>query len=125
MRHLLHFEKKGQPLLSKEKFQARLRTNVLAGLLVLGFFLGVGVWGYHATCAFTWIDSLLNASMILSGMGPTSTIPNDVGKWFASLYALVSGVVFITTIGIIIAPVVHRAFHRFHLEDDDERPESK
>ena len=121
MRHLFHFEHRQQPLLSPEKFRSRLLTNVVAGLLILGFFLGIGVWGYHATCEFSWIDSLLNASMILSGMGPTKEIPTNCGKWFASFYALVSGVVFITTIGIVIAPVVHRVFHRFHLEGEDER----
>ncbi len=118
MRHLLHFEKKEQPLLPKSAYHARVMTNVVAGLLILAFFLGIGVLGYHVTCAFTWIDSLLNASMILSGMGPTNVIPTDTGKWFASIYALVSGVVFITTIGLIIAPVVHRAFHRFHLDEE-------
>ena len=120
MRHLLHFEKKEQPLLPKAAYRARVMANVLAGLLILAIFLGIGVLGYHATCDFTWIDSLLNASMILSGMGPIGDIPTDTGKWFASIYALVSGVVFITTIGIIIAPVVHRAFHRFHLDEEKE-----
>lgn len=121
MRHLLHFEPKHQPLLSPEKFRHRLLTNVLAGMFILALFLGIGVLGYHATCSFSWIDSLLNASMILSGMGPTNPIPTDMGKWFASLYALVSGVVFITTISIVLAPVVHRVFHRFHLEEEGER----
>lgn len=120
MRRLLRFERKQQPLLSPEKFRSRLLTNVVAGLLILGFFLGIGIWGYHATCGFSWLDSLLNASMILSGMGPTNVIPTDIGKWFASIYALVSGVVFIGTIGIVLAPVIHRVFHRFHLAEDKE-----
>jgi hypothetical protein len=54
-------------------------------------------------------------------MGPTNPISTDAGKWFASFYALVSGVVFITTIGIIIAPVAHRVFHKFHLEEENEK----
>ncbi len=119
MRPLLHFESKHQPLLSPQKFRHRLLTNVLTGLFILVIFLSIGVLGYHATCGFSWIDSLLNASMILSGMGPTSSIPTNTGKWFASLYALVSGVVFITTISIVLAPVVHRVFHRFHLEEEE------
>ncbi len=117
MHALLHFEPKQHPLLSPKKFRSRLLTNLLAGLLILAFFLGIGVLGYHATCGFSWLDSLLNASMILSGMGPTNIIPTDAGKWFASCYALVSGVVFISTIGIVLAPVVHRVFHRFHLAE--------
>lgn len=99
--------------------------NIFAGLAILMLFLGVGVAGYHITCGFGWLDSLLNASMILSGMGPTNPIETDAGKWFASFYALVSGVVFITTIGIILAPVAHRVFHRFHLEEEDFSGKSK
>ncbi|MCE7924026.1 MAG: hypothetical protein DYG98_13290 [Haliscomenobacteraceae bacterium CHB4] len=100
--------------------------NVFAGMIILTFFLGIGIVGYHITCGFYWIDSLLNASMILSGMGPIVPDPCDNActsascKIFASIYALVSGVVFITTIGIIVAPVAHRVFHRFHLEDEDD-----
>lgn len=117
---LFHFEHKHAPLVSSRVFFNRLVRNLLAGLVILFFFLGAGVVGYHNTCGFSWLDSLLNASMILSGMGPTNPITSDSGKWFASLYALVSGVVFITTIGIIIAPVAHRVFHKFHLEEENE-----
>ncbi len=119
-RRLLHFEHKKEALLSPEKFRARLLTNVMAGLIILALFLAIGILGYYATCGFSWIDSLLNASMILSGMGPTNVIPTNTGKWFASIYALVSGVVFISTIGIALAPVIHRIFHRFHLEEEKE-----
>lgn len=93
---------------------------MLAGMLIIVLFLGVGVAGYHFTCDIGWLDSLLNASMILSGMGPVTPIETASGKWFASCYALVSGVVFITAIGIIVAPVTHRIFHRFHIEDEVE-----
>jgi len=114
---LLSFEGKTQPLSSYALFYDRVLTNILAGTVVILVFLMVGVVGYHFTCQFGWLDSLLNASMILSGMGPTDPIHTDAGKWFASFYALVSGVVFISTIGIILAPVAHRVFHRFHLEE--------
>lgn len=63
--------------------------------------------------------------MILSGMGPTNVIPTNIGKWFASIYALVSGVVFISTIGIVLTLVIHRVFHRFHLESDNENEETE
>jgi len=120
MKRLLLFEKKQDPLLPQKLFFNRLLRNIIAGLLILVFFLGIGVEGYHLTCGYSWMDSLLNASMILSGMGPIGTIDNDWGKLFASLYALISGVVFITTIGLILAPVAHRVFHRFHLEEDEK-----
>lgn len=113
-----HFEHKQQPLASKPRYYSRVLRNVFAGLLILSSFLLLGVLGYRYTCGFPWLDSLLNASMILSGMGPTNPITTDAGKWFASFYALFSGVVFITTIGVILAPVLHRAFHKFHLEND-------
>ena len=119
MHKLLKFEGKKQPLLDQRLYYNRVLRSILAGGLVITFFLLLGVVGYHFTCAFGWLDSLLNASMILSGMGPVTTIETNSGKWFAAFYALVSGVVFITTIGIILAPVAHRVFHRFHLDDED------
>jgi hypothetical protein len=117
MRRLIHFEGKHQPLLATTLYYNRLLRNLAVGAAVILLFLGIGILGYHHTCQFSWLDSLLNASMILSGMGPTAPITTDAGKWFASVYALVSGIVFITTIGIILAPIAHRIFHRFHLED--------
>ncbi|MCC6281678.1 MAG: hypothetical protein IT262_13815 [Saprospiraceae bacterium] len=121
MKHrLIHFESRHQQLLPKKQFYNRLLKSLLAGVLIILFFLGLGVAGYHLTCGMGFLDSLLNASMILSGMGPVTPITTDNGKIFASCYALVSGVVFITAIGIIVAPVTHRIFHRFHIEDSDE-----
>jgi hypothetical protein len=76
----------------------------------------IGVVGYHYTAGIPWLDSLHNASMILSGMGPVVDIKTVTGKWFSSLYALFSGVVFITNIGFILAPAIHRFFHQLHLE---------
>jgi len=79
--------------------------------------------GYKLTIPeFDWYDSLLNASMILSGMGPVidaKIVLSNKAKVFASLYALFSGVAFISTIGILIAPIAHRFFHRLHLEDTE------
>ena len=118
MDRFIHFEGKEQPLLPRRLFYGRVFRNVFAGFAVLAVFLVIGVVGYRVTCGFGWLDALLNASMILSGMGPTNPIERDAGKIFASVYALFSGVVFITTIGLILAPVAHRIFHRFHLEEE-------
>lgn len=118
MDKFIHFEGKEQPLLPRRLFYDRVFRNVFAGFAVLAVFLGIGVVGYRLTCGFSWLDSLLNASMILSGMGPTNPIERDAGKIFASVYAQFSGVVFVTTIGLILAPVAHRIFHRFHLEEE-------
>jgi hypothetical protein len=78
--------------------------------------LGIGIAGYHYTAEIPWIDSLHNASMILSGMGPVVEIKTYSGKIFSSAFALFSGVVFITNVGVILAPAIHRLFHRLHLE---------
>ena len=125
MEPLLQYESKQEPLLPKELFISRLLRNILAGSLILGLFLGVGMLGYHFICGFNAVDSFLNASMILSGMGPVTPencaiCLSDSCKIFAGVYALVSGVGFITTIGLILAPIAHRVFHRFHLESDDD-----
>ena len=78
--------------------------------------LSLGLAGYHFIAGFDWIDSLLEASMILGGMGPVRELPNDTAKVFASVYALFSGVIFIALMGIILAPVAHRVLHKFHVE---------
>ena len=88
-----------------------------AGLV--GFSLGLGVLGYHFIAGLEWVDSLLNAAMILTGMGPVNTLNSDAAKVFASAYALFSGVVFITATGILLSPMFHRVLHRFHIEERD------
>jgi len=76
--------------------------------------------GYHFFEGLSWIDSFANAAMILSGMGPLNTLTTFNGKMFAGLYALFSGLTFITVIGVVLAPIVHRLFHRLHLQIGDE-----
>lgn len=76
----------------------------------------LGVLGYHFFEDIGWIDSLLNASMILGGMGPVTELKTDAGKIFASFYALFSGIVFLVTVGIIFAPIVHRFLHKLHID---------
>ncbi len=117
------YEHKRQPLASSKTYYKRLRRNTLFATAMLILFLGIGMVGYKLTIPdvnFTWYDSLLNASMILSGMGPmfdSNIHLSDTAKVFASCYAIFSGVMFITTIAIIITPIAHRFFHKLHLED--------
>jgi len=96
-----------------------LALGLSAGLV--GFSLGLGLLGYHFIAGLNWVDSLLNAAMILTGMGPVDALTSDAAKLFASAYALFSGVVFITATGILIAPIFHRVLHRFHIEERDLR----
>lgn len=110
------FEHKSKPLLSRRKFIARFFRYMLFSLLLIGFSLGVGVVGYHVTNDLNWLDSLLNASMILTGMGPVDPIKNDAAKWFASFYSIFSGIAFLSTVAVFLSPVVHRFMHKMHLD---------
>jgi hypothetical protein len=95
-----------------------LRALGLASVLI-AFSLGLGILGYHFFADLGWVDALLNASMILTGMGPVNTLTTDGAKVFASAYALFSGVVFITATGILLSPIFHRVLFRFHIEQRD------
>lgn len=88
---------------------------------LIGFSLGLGILGYHFIAGLKWVDALLNAAMILTGMGPVDVLNSDAAKLFASAYALFSGVVFITATGILLTPIFHRVLHRFHIEGKDLR----
>ena len=110
------YEHKSQPLLPPRLFLKRVSIHFFVGICIIVIFLLLGAVGYHYCAEIPWIDSFHNASMILSGMGPVVEIKSVGGKWFSSIYALVSGVVFITNIGIILAPAIHRLLHRVHLE---------
>ena len=111
------YEHRNRPLLSRAKFVARIARHLLLALLLIGIALGIGVLGYHYLGELSWIDSLLNASMILSGMGPVDPLHSSAGKIFASCYALFSGLAFIGIASLIIAPFAHRLIHRFHIEE--------
>lgn len=102
------------------RFQAHLRANVVfAGSMILAA-LFVGTLGYHLTEGIPWIDALLCASMILTGMGPTATLTTVAGKLFASAYALFSGVFFLSMVALILGPILHRMLHTLHLSMEDE-----
>ena len=110
------FERRTSPLLPRNLFYRRMRNYSLLGFGILVVALGIGMVGYHVFENLNWVDAFVNAAMILSGMGPVSQLNTDGGKIFAGCYALFSGLVFITATGILLAPVAHRALHKFHLE---------
>ena len=113
------FEHRKQPLAPKTTFYQRILKCILIALLIMAICLVIGVSGYHYIAGADWIDAIHNSSMILSGMGPVIEITTVNGKIFSSAYALFSGIVFITNVGVILAPVVHRIVHRLHLGDND------
>jgi hypothetical protein len=119
VRHsLLKLERLNSPLLPRPLFFRRAVLSAGIGFSLLGASLFVGMLGYHMTEHLSWLDSFVNAAMILGGMGPVATITTNAGKLFAGCYALFSGLAFISIVGVILAPFVHRVFHRFHLTDD-------
>jgi hypothetical protein len=115
--HAHMYEHRKHPLLSRLEFSKRVGRHGLVALGVLIFGLGIGILGYHFIAHFRWIDSLLNASMILGGMGPVDPLKTDAAKIFASCYALFSGLAFIGIVSVLLAPFVHRLLHRVHAEE--------
>jgi hypothetical protein len=110
------YEHRSQPLLSRRLFARRLLRHWSIALLTLLASLAAGVTGYHVLEGMPWVDSLLNASMILGGMGPVNELHTTGGKLFASCYALFSGIIFLVVAGTLLAPLVHRFFHQLHLD---------
>ena len=115
------FEHHREPLASQAEFTRRVLRFGSLSISIILVSLGIGIVGYHFIVGLNWIDSLLNASMLLGGMGPMDTDLKTTGaKLFASVYALFSGMVFLVAIGVLSTPIFHRFLHRFHLELDDE-----
>jgi uncharacterized membrane protein len=98
------------------KFAKRVVQHFVLALLVVVVALGIGISGYHYLAELNWIDSFLNASMILGGMGPVDSLHSVAAKIFAACYALFSGLVFIGIASLMVAPFAHRLLHRFHLQ---------
>ena len=111
------YERRNHPLLSRARFARRVARHTLLALVFVAIALGIGVFGYHFIAGLVWIDSLLNASMILGGMGPVDPLHSSAAKIFASFYALFSGLAFIGIASLLVAPFAHRLFHRFHIEE--------
>ena len=119
-KRVFRYESKNEPLLSPKLFLRRLFWNfALASLVVVLSLLG-GMMGYHFIEGLNLLDSFLNAAMLLSGMGPVDQLKTTAGKLFAGCYALYSGLILVLSSGIILAPLVHRMLHRFHLENDSQ-----
>jgi len=112
------YEHRHRPLLSRAQFLRRLALHgAVATALLAGSWL-IGILGYHLLDDLPWIDAQLNAAMILGGMGQVDVLHSSGSKLFASLYALYSGVVFLASTTIMLAPMAHRMLHRFHLGPD-------
>jgi hypothetical protein len=111
------YEPHHRPLLGRREFTRRLLRNFALAFAFVAFALGLGTTGYHAFAGLEWIDAFLNAAMILTGMGPVAQMTTTGAKLWASCYALFSGIAFLGTVTVMLAPVAHRFLHKFHLED--------
>jgi TRAP-type C4-dicarboxylate transport system permease small subunit len=118
-RRPLVFERRHEKLAPVSVFVKRIIGSLAMALGLIGVALMIGLAGYHYLAGFDWVDSLLEASMILGGMGPVNELPNDAAKIFASAYALFSGLMFIAVMGLVLSPIVHRILHKFHVDDKD------
>jgi hypothetical protein len=114
------YERARDPLAPRTRFYHRLRANLQLALGIVVVSLLIGMAGYHFLGGLDWTDSFLNASMILSGMGPVDQLEAGPAKVFSGLYAIYSGFALLASAGVILAPVLHRFLHRFHLEDEED-----
>jgi hypothetical protein len=113
------FEHKHGKLAPLSVFVKRVAISLLIAGCLVAFALSIGISGYHWIAGFGWIDSILEASMILAGMGPINPLTTNAAKLFASGYALFSGLIFIAVMGIVVAPIVHRILHKIHVDESD------
>jgi len=111
------YESHTQPLLPRRKFYRRVVRHGVFTAWILLVSLGIGVLGFHVFDRRGWLDAFLNASMLLGGMGPVGDFGPPAGKVFAAFYALYSGIVFLGAGAVLLAPIVHRVLHRFHLDE--------
>jgi hypothetical protein len=103
----------------RRRFRSHLAQNVGIAAIALAVSLAAGMAGYHWLAPMPWIDAFMNAAMLLGGMGPVDLLSNDPAKLFAGTYAVYCGVVFIATVGLVLAPIATHVLHRFHLDDKD------
>lgn len=116
-RYPWRFERRNEQLAPFGIFARRVGASLLIALGLIVIALAIGISGYHWLAGFGFVDSLLEASMILGGMGPVSQLPTEGAKIFASLYALFSGLMFIGIMGVVLSPIVHRFLHKFHIDE--------
>ncbi|MFM2032248.1 MAG: hypothetical protein RLZZ297_1013 [Chloroflexota bacterium] len=111
------YEHRRHRVISTQAFVQRMLRHITVAGISIVIAWGIGALGYRTFEQLPWIDALLNAAMILGGMGPVATLQTTAGKLFASLYALFAGIFFIGITGIVLAPVLHRVLHRLHVDE--------
>lgn len=112
--------RRNKNILPPKEFAKRVLKYSVFSISLLVVSIGIGITGYHFIGELNWIDSFYNASMILTGMGPVNAMEKDSAKLFASLYAILSGVIFLSTVAIFFSPFAHRIMHLLHIEEIDD-----
>lgn len=115
------YERRSDPLLPRNLFYRRVFKHAMLAFSLVLISLSIGMVGYHTLQGLSWVDSLLNAAMILAGMGQIDPIFNVSAKIFAALYALFSGIAFLGISSVAIAPLAHRFLHQLHLEEGKQK----
>lgn len=119
------YERRVDPVLPPREYRRRIVEHVALSAILLSVSLGLGVVGFHAFAGQEWVDAILNSAMLLGGMGPVGEFRSVAGKLFAAAYALYAGLVFLGAAAFIVAPVLHRAAHRFHFEERSGEADGK
>lgn len=114
------YESYNQPIISRRAYIARQTRHAVVAAVLLGGSLLVGTVGYMWLDDLPLVDGFVNAAMLLGGMGPVDPLKNDAAKWFAGIYALYSGIVFLVAVAVVAAPAVHRFLHRLNLDEDSD-----
>ena len=119
------FEHHHEKLLPNRLFIRRLAKYALISLSLIIASLMIGMIGYHVFAGYSWVDSFLNAAMLMGGMGPVGSLNTDAGKIFAGIYALYCGLIELVAIGIFAAPIFHRFLHHFHLDSEHKQKDEQ
>src|SRR3954462_8508791 len=114
------YENRSQRLLTRVEFAGRVLGHFTSAIVAAAIALAAGMLGYHFIAGLNWVDSLLNASMILGGMGPVDPLKSDAAKIFSSFYALFSRLDFLGLLGILLAPFIHRVMHKLHMDYEED-----
>jgi len=116
----MKLENRKQNIAPIPRFIIRIGRYALFAFLLVAFSVILGTVGYHYFGKTDWLDSFHMACMILTGMGPVVDIKSSEGKIFSSLYALYSGVAFLSITAVFFAPIIHRILHILHIEQDEK-----
>lgn len=114
----MRFENKNKALLPFSKFLKRVLLYFFYSMTMILFSIGIGTLGYCHFAGLSFIDAFYNACMILTGMGPVNVMHSNPAKVFSSVYALFSGIAFLSTVAVLFAPLAHRFLHIIHMDDE-------